>query len=139
MKKGVSTLREELDDINYLESHPEVCQLFKDAGCYNFAKNYRVLISRWQRPLPLISMERKKITGQDEFEIDEALIDEVIELPKTGEKWFKTIVTKNVEFRSYLKPEHRGLIWKKDIPVSFLEEKWKQLLKSIMIYITCEG
>jgi hypothetical protein len=55
----------------------------------------------------------------------------VTELPRTGENWFKTTVTKNVEFRSYLKPEHRGLIWKKDIHVSFLEEKWQQLLKSI--------
>jgi hypothetical protein len=33
-------------------------------------------------------------------------------------------VIKNVEFGTYLKPEHRGLIWKKDIPASFLEEKW---------------
>jgi hypothetical protein len=63
----------------------------------------------------------------------------VIEFPRTGEKWFKTTITKNVEFKSYLKLEHRGLIWKKDILVSFLEEKCKQLLKSIMVYITCEG
>jgi hypothetical protein len=79
------------------------------------------------------------IIGRDKFEIDEALIAEVTELPRTGEKWFKTTVTKNVEFRSYLKPEHRGLIWKKDIPVFFLEDKWHQLLKAIMVYITCEG
>jgi hypothetical protein len=38
-----------------------------------------------------------------------------------------------------LKPEHWGLIWKKDIHVSFLEEKWKQLLKSIMVHTICEG
>jgi hypothetical protein len=68
---------------------------------------------------------KERIIGQDEFEIDEALIAEVTELPTTGEKWFKTTVIKNIEFRSYLKPEHRGLIWKKDIPVSFLEEKWQ--------------
>jgi hypothetical protein len=56
----------------------------------------------------------------------------------TGERWFKTSMIKNVEFRTYLKPEHRCLIWKKDIPTSFLEEKWQQLLKAIMVYITCE-
>jgi hypothetical protein len=29
--------------------------------------------------------------------------------------------------------------WKKDIPRSYLEEKWKILLKIIQVYITCEG
>ena len=71
--------------------------------------------------------------------MDESLITEVTEPPRTRQKWFKTTVTKNVEFKSYLIPERKDLIWKKDIPVSFLEEKWKQLLKSIMLYITCEG
>jgi hypothetical protein len=78
-------------------------------GVIIFSKNYRVLISRWQMPLPSISMERK--LGRVEFQIDESIIAEVTELPRDREKWFKTIVTKHVEFRSYLKPEHRGLIW----------------------------
>jgi hypothetical protein len=67
------------------------------------------------------------------------LIAKVTELPRTRENWFKTIITKDVEFSSYLKPEHKCLIWKKDIPISFLEEKWQHLLKSILVYITCEG
>jgi hypothetical protein len=82
---------------------------------------------------------RKAVIGQDKFQVDEALIDEVKELPKTGENWFKTTITKNVEFRSYLKLEHKCLVWKKEIPMSFLEEKWQQLLKDILVYITCEG
>ena len=82
---------------------------------------------------------KKEIIGWDEFEVDEALIAEVTELPRTGENWFKTTVTKDIEFRSYLKPEHKCLIWKKDIPISFLEEKWQHLLKVILVYITCEG
>ena len=37
MKKGGGpTLRKELGDIGYLESHPEVCHFFKDSGCYRF-------------------------------------------------------------------------------------------------------
>jgi hypothetical protein len=67
------------------------------------------------------------------------LIAEVTELPRTRENWFKTTITKDVEFSSYLKLEHKCLIWKKDIPISFLEEKWQHLLKSILVYITCEG
>jgi hypothetical protein len=128
MNKGASTLRKELDDINYLESHPEVCQMFRDAGYYNFCKKLQIFHQQVAEAFALNLDGKKAIIGQDEFEIDEPLIDEVIEIPRTGEKWFKTIVTKNVEFGSYLKPEHRGLIWKKDIHVFFLEEKWQQLL-----------
>ena len=67
------------------------------------------------------------------------MIAEVIELPRTGESWFKTTITKNVEFRSYLKPEHKNIVWKKSIPTSWLEEKWQHLVKEILVYITCEG
>ena len=125
MKKGGSTLRKELDNISYLESHPEVCRLFRDAGCYNFCKK---LLSSHQQVAETFALNfdgRKVVIDRDEFEVDEALIVEVTELPRTGEKWFKTTVTKNVEFRSYLKLERKDLIWKKDIPMSFLEEKWK--------------
>ena len=51
--------------------------------------------------------------GKEEFLIDETIITEVTELPSTGEKWFKTTLPKDVEFRSYLKLEHRGMVWKK--------------------------
>jgi hypothetical protein len=66
----------------------------------------------------------KAVIGQDEFQVDEALIAEV---------------TKDVEFRSYLKLEHKCLVWKKDIPMYFLEEKRKYLLEDIFVYVTCEG
>jgi hypothetical protein len=139
MKKGTSNLRKELNDISYTESHPEVCEMFKDAGCYNFCKKLQSSHQQVEEAFALNFDGKKAIIGQDEFKIDEALIDEVIELPMTREKWFKTTITKNVEFKTYLKPEHRGLIWNKDIHVSFLEEKWQQLLKTIMVYVTCEG
>ena len=42
----------------------------------------------------------KVVIGREEFLIDEALISEVTELPCTGEKWFKTTIPKDVEFRS---------------------------------------
>ena len=81
----------------------------------------------------------KVVIDREEFQVDEALIAEVKELPRTGENWFKTTVTKNVEFRSYLKPKHKSIVWKKSIPTSYLEEKWQHLLKSTLVYITCEG
>ena len=55
--------------------------------------------------------------------MDEVLIAKVTKLLRTGENWFKTTVTKNVEFISYLKLEHTNIVWKKSIPTSYLEEK----------------
>ena len=81
----------------------------------------------------------KAVIGKEEFHVDEALVAKVTELPRTGERWFKTIVTKNIEFRSYLQPKNKNLIWKKSIPTSWLEEKWQHMLKEILVYITCEG
>jgi hypothetical protein len=139
MKRGGPVVRRELNDIGYLESHPEVCQLFKDAGCFKFCEKLQSSHQQVAEDFSLTFDGRKVVISQDEFQVDEALIAEVTELPRTGENWFKTTVTKDVEFRSYLKPEHKCLIWKKDIPISFLEEKWQHLLKAILVYITCEG
>ena len=52
----------------------------------------------------------KVVIGKEEFHIDETLITEVSELLGTGEKWFKITIRKDVEFRSFLKPEHRGVV-----------------------------
>ena len=95
MKKGTSTLRKELNDIGYLESHPEVCQMFKDAGCYNFCKKLHSFHQQVAEVFALNFDGKKAIIGWDEFEIDESLIAEVTELPTTREKWFKTTIIKN--------------------------------------------
>ena len=52
----------------------------------------------------------KALIDKEEFEVDEPLIAEVAELPRTREKWFKTTITKDVEFRSYLNPEHKNIV-----------------------------
>ena len=66
----------------------------------------------------------KALIGREEFQVDEAIITELAEFPRTWEKWFKTTITKDVEFRSYLNPEHKNVVWKKSIPSTWLEEKW---------------
>ena len=63
----------------------------------------------------------KALIGKEEFMVDETLIVEVIDLPSTGEKWFNTTITTDVEFRYYLKPEHRGVVWNKSVPSTRLE------------------
>ena len=58
----------------------------------------------------------KALIGREEFQVDEALKEELAELPRTREKWFKTTITKDVEFKSYLKPKNKNVVWKKSIP-----------------------
>jgi hypothetical protein len=77
--------------------------------------------------------------GPLEMQIDEASITATTEMPREGQRWLKTNITKNLEFRPYLKPEFQDIIWKRDIPTSYLEKKWQILLKTIQVYITCEG
>ena len=139
MKKGGPALRQELGDIIYLEAHPEVYQFFKDAGCYRFSEKIQGSHQQVAEEFDLSFDGSKEVIGKEEFHIDETLITEVTELPDTREKWFKTTIPKDVEFRSYLNPEHRGVVWKKSVPYSWLEERWQQLLKAILVYITCEG
>jgi hypothetical protein len=67
MKKGGSSLRKELDDISYLESHPEVCQLFRDAGCYNFCKKLQSSHQQVEEAFALTFDARKVVISQDEF------------------------------------------------------------------------
>jgi hypothetical protein len=86
------------------------------------------------------SYEGNKATiGPLEIQVDEASIASATGMPRTGQKWFKITVTKNLDFRPYLKLEFKNIIWKRDIPISHLEEKWKSLLKAIQLYITTEG
>ena len=139
MKKGGLALRKELGDISYLEEYLEVYQFFKDVSCYKFCEKIQGSHQQVAEAFSLSFDGSKEIIGKEEFLIDETLIDEVTEIPSTGEKWFKTTTTNDVEFISYLKPEHRGVVWKKSVPSSWLEERWQQLLKAIVVYITCEG
>ena len=138
-KGGGPSLRQELGDIGYVKSHPEVCQFFKDVGCYRFCEKIQGSHQQVAEAFALSFNGSKALIGKKEFQVDETLIVEVLKLPRTGDKWFKTTITKDVEFRSYLNPEHKNMVWKKIIPSTWIEEKWQQLLKEIMIYITCEG
>jgi len=71
--------------------------------------------------------------------VDEAAIASTTSLPRTGQSWFKTTVTKNLDFRSYLKTKFQSITWKKIIHVSYLEDEWQVLFKGIQLYITSGG
>ena len=139
MAKSSLALRTELDGLWYLKSHPQVSEFFKLSGVYAYCEK---LTSFHQQIAESFSQGYNGKTikiGKEEFFIDEAAIADYTGLPRTGECWFKTTQSSNIEFRSYLLPAHKEIIWKKDIPMSFLEPQWPSLLKAIFVYITCEG
>ena len=96
MKRGGPALRQELGDIGYVEAHPKVCHLFKDAGCYRFCEKVQGSHHQVAEAFSLTFDGSKAVIGKEEFQVDEALVAEVTKLPRTKESWFKTIVTKNI-------------------------------------------
>ena len=89
MKKGGPALRQELGDISYLEAHPEVCQFFKNAGCYRFCEKIQGSHQQEAEEFSLSFDAPKEVIGKEEFLMDETLITEVTELPGIGEKCLK--------------------------------------------------
>ena len=110
-----------MGDISYFEAHPEVYKLFQNAGCYRFCEKIQGSHQQVAEAFSLSFDGSKAVIGKEEFHIDETLITEGTKLLGIGEKWFKTTIPKDVEFRSYLKPEYRGVVWKKSVTSSWLE------------------
>ena len=68
MKKGEEpALRKELGDIGYLESHPEVCQLFKDSGYYRFWEKIQGSHQQVEEAFSLSFDGPKAVIGREEF------------------------------------------------------------------------
>jgi hypothetical protein len=139
MASGGNLLRKEMNDVLYLESHPEIFQMFKEAGCYRYCEKLQGYHQGVVEAFAQSFDGAKVILGPMVMQIDEASVAATTEMPRQGERWFKTTVTKDIEFRSYLKPDFQSIIWQKDVPRSYLEEKWQHFLKEIQVYITCEG
>jgi hypothetical protein len=139
MPKAGPVLRDELDGVWYLEVHPEVAEFFKQTGVYTYCEKLVDFHQQVSETFDRSYDGRTTTVGKEQFVVDEAAIAEFKGLPRTGDCWFKSTIPSNIEFRSYLQPLHKDLTWKKDIPMSYLETKWKSLLKEIFFYITCEG
>ena len=85
MKRGGPSLRQELGDIGYLEAHLEVCQVFKDAGYYIFCEKVQGSHQQVAEEFTLTFDGSKEVFGKEEFQVDEDLVAELTELPRTGE------------------------------------------------------
>jgi len=124
-KRGGPPLRKELDSIQYLESHPEIHRMFSYAVCLTYVHKLQEGYHQGLTKAFEKSYDGCKVTiGPLEMQINEASIASTIGMPGEGQRWFKITVTKNLEFRPFLKPEFQDIIWKRDIPTSYLEKKW---------------
>jgi hypothetical protein len=139
-KQGGLLLRKQLDNLSFLQSYPEVQKRFSNTSSMTYVEKlqegyHQVIVETFAK-----SYDGNKATVDSlELIVDEAAIASTTGLPITGQSWFKTKVTKNLDFRSYLKIEFRSINWKKSILVSYLEEEWQFLFKGIQLYITSEG
>jgi hypothetical protein len=122
--KGGVVLRKELQDISYLEAHPESCELFKSVGCYRFFQNLQGYHQGVTEAFAKGFDGFKIQLGPVLMKIDEASIETTTEMSGEGEKWFKTTSVKEIDFRPFLKKEHQSMKWKQEIPRSYLEDKW---------------
>ena len=78
MKKGGGlALRKELGDIAYLKSHPEVCQLFKDLGCYRFCEKIQGSHQQVAKAFALSFNGSKALLGKEEFQVQQELIEKL--------------------------------------------------------------
>ena len=86
MKKGGGpALRKELGDIGYLESHPEVFHISKDSCYYRFCEKIQGSHQQVAEAFSLSFDGSKAVIGREEFQVDEAIIAQVTEIPRTGE------------------------------------------------------
>jgi hypothetical protein len=105
-KRGGPLLRKELDNLSFLQSHPEVQKRFSYARCMTYVENLQEGYHQAIAETFAKSYDGKKATISSlELIVDEAAIASTTGLPRIGQSWFKTTITKNLDSRSYLKTE----------------------------------
>ncbi len=78
--------------------------------------------------------------GDIKLTITESMITEATELPRNGEKWFKSKGINSKDWNVFLKnPNMDTMVYKKGIPSTTLKNKWRNLLLVLQKFFTCEG
>ena len=74
MKKGGALLRKDLNDITYLESHPDIFQMFRNVGCYNFCEKLQGFHQGVVEASALNFDGAKAKVGKIDLQVDEAIV-----------------------------------------------------------------
>jgi hypothetical protein len=105
-KQGGLLLRKELDSLSFLQSYLEVHKRFSDIGCMTYVEKLQEGYHQAIAETFAKSYDGNKSTvGSLELIVDEDAIASATGFPRTCQSWFKTTVTKNLNFRSYIKTE----------------------------------
>jgi hypothetical protein len=117
-KRSGILLKQELDNLSFLESHPEVQRHFSNAGCMEFAKRLQVGSHQATGEAFAKTFDgNKACVGSVEIKVDEAVITAATGLPRTGQKWFKNTAPKKLDYRVYLKDGYKHKAWTKGMLV----------------------
>jgi hypothetical protein len=139
-KRSGVLLKRELDNLSFLQSHPEVQRHFSNAGCMEFAERLQIGCHQATAEAFAKTFDGNRArVGSVEIKVNEEFIAAATGLPTTGQRWFKTTASKNQDFRFYLKDRYKHKAWSKGMLVSYLDEEWQNLFKGIQLYITSEG
>jgi hypothetical protein len=109
-KRSGLLLRKELDSLFFLQSHPDVQKCFSDAGCMSYVERLQNVFHQITTEAFAKSYDGNRASvGSVEMIFDEAAIATTTSLPRSGQRWFKTTTTKNLNFRAYLKAEFKDI------------------------------
>ncbi len=139
MPKSGSGSRLEPKGPEFLEAHPKALALFERAEWYPYCtrlngSHYQVARSFLEQ----FNESKVRLPGL-KFELSESFISEACRLPVNGERWFKGKVITGGDINYFLKRGHQDPNWAQGLPVRYLKRKWREPVRMIQAYITCEG
>ena len=137
--KGGSVVRTEPSDKHLFYDEPMVREVFQRVGCLSFFQNMQRGHPEVASKFALHFYGIKTKVGNLEFEVSEATIEASIEIPNTGERWFKSMILNATFSKDFLKPDYHKDNLSKGVPRSHLVEGFDKMLKIIQRYFTCEG
>jgi len=76
--------------------------------------------------------------GDIQLEITEEFLSEAIDLPLTGQKWFKNSKLDEVPWSLFITSQ-KIQCCEKVMPLSLLKDRWHGLLALLRKFVTCEG
>jgi hypothetical protein len=85
MKKGGDLLRKDLNDITYLESHFEICHMFRNFGCYKYCEKLQGFHQGVAKAFALTFDGSKAKVGKIELQVYEAIVAVATDIPRFGE------------------------------------------------------